>query len=352
MIKAFEELRVQAENSRLEKYYKLKEAADKIEQLEKRHKREINAMEKQISILTEENGEKDNKMKQISSQLQESRLLILEFEEIRKQQDEILKKAESKQQNSLIELENTIHSLKDTKNTCKNLETELQIIVKTLAEVTEQKELIIRELEETRVLHTSVIDGFQIEISNLKEMLMKEEKRQKELRDVSDALVLELQNKSTELEMMTKLKNDKEKRIEELEPVLEQVQEFLHGKQILEKTNEKLQERERELKDTLQTKEKEIHDLEMQLSDEFENKQNCFQQLTTLKAELEKEILKNEQLSMEWNKLLFEKEQIITEKKTVDNELQKCKDNIKNNKNIDEEAKNQIEILKQNNLLL
>lgn len=35
---------------------------------------------------------------------------------------------------------------------------------------------------------------------------------------------------------------------------------------------------------------KEIHDLEMQLSDEFENKQNCFQQLATLKAELEKEM--------------------------------------------------------------
>lgn len=32
---------------------------------------------------------------------------------------------------------------------------------------------------------------------------------------------------------------------------------------------------------------------------------------------------------MEWNKLLFEKEQIITEKKMVDDELQKCKDNIK-----------------------
>ncbi|XP_063153448.1 synaptonemal complex protein 1 [Candoia aspera] len=351
MIKAFDELRLQAENSRLEKYYKLKETADKIEQLEKGHKKEINAMEKQISILTDENGEKDNKMKQRNAQLQESRLLILEFEEIRKQQDEVLKKAESKQQNLLTELESTIHSLEDTKNTCKNLETELQVIIKTLAEVTEQKELIIRELEETRVLHVSVTDGFQTEVSNLKEMLMKEEKRQKELRDDSVALVLELQNKSTELEIMTKLKNDKEKQIEELEPVLIQVQECLHGKQILEKTIEKLQERERELKDTLQMREKEIHDLEMQLSDEFENKQNCFQQLTTLKAELEKEILKNEQLSMEWNKLLFQKEQIITEKKMVDNELQKFKDN-KNNKNIDEEAKHQIEILKQTNILL
>ncbi|XP_058032669.1 synaptonemal complex protein 1 [Ahaetulla prasina] len=352
MIKAFEELRVEAENIRLEKYYKIKEAADKIEQLEKEHKREINSLEKEISLLKEENGKKDNKIKQTDSQLQESRLLILEFEEIRKQQDEIIKKAESKQQNFLAELENTTQSLEDTKNTCKNLETELQITVKTLAEVTEQKELIIREFEETRVLHASVTDGFQIEVSNLKELLLKEENRQKELRDASDALVLKLQNKSTELEMMTKLKNDKEKQIEELEPVLVQVQEFLHEKQILGKTVEKLQETERELKDTLQTREKERHDLEMQLSDEFENKQNYFQQLATLKTELEKEILKNKELNMGWNKILFEKEQIITEKKMVDDELQKCKDTIKNVKNTDEETKNQIDILKQANLLL
>ncbi|ETE68200.1 Synaptonemal complex protein 1, partial [Ophiophagus hannah] len=227
MIKAFKELCVQAENIRLEKYYKIKEAADKIEQLEKGHKREINSMEKEISILKEENGKKDNKIKQTNSQLQESKL------------------------------ENTTHSLEDTKNICKNLETELQISVKALAEVTEQKELIVREFEETRILHALVTDGFQSEVSNLKEMLLKEENRQRELRDASDALVLELQNKSTELEMMTELKNDKEKQIEELEPVL---------------ITEKLQERERELKDTLQTREKEIHDLEMQLSDEFENK--------------------------------------------------------------------------------
>ncbi|XP_026530899.1 synaptonemal complex protein 1-like [Notechis scutatus] len=42
----------------------------------------------------------------------------------------------------------------------------------------------------------------------------------------------------------------------------------------------------------------------------------------------------------------------MTEKKMTDDELQKCKDNIKNVKNTDEEAKNQIDILKQANLLL
>ncbi|XP_013909523.1 PREDICTED: synaptonemal complex protein 1 [Thamnophis sirtalis] len=326
MIKAFEELRLQAENIRMENYYKT-------------WNNQLGGIRKQLSLTTKSNGA-------------DSSSFMIYCPQGGKQQDEIIKKAESKQQFFLAELENATHSLEDTKNTCKNLETELQITVKTLAEVTEQKELIIREFEETRVLHASVTDGFQIEVSNLKEMLLKAENRQKELRDASDALVLELQNKSTELEMMTKLKNDKENQIEELKPVLLQVQESLHGKQILEKTIEKLQERERELKDTLQTREKEIRDLEMQLSDEFENKQNCFQQLATLKAELEKEILKNKELNMEWNKILFEKEQIITEKKMVDDELQKCKDNIKNVKNTDEETKNQIDILKQANLLL
>lgn len=35
---------------------------------------------------------------------------------------------------------------------------------------------------------------------------------------------------------------------------------------------------------------KEIHDLEMQLAEESENKQSCLQQFTAVKAELEKEL--------------------------------------------------------------
>ncbi|XP_062999823.1 synaptonemal complex protein 1 [Elgaria multicarinata webbii] len=390
MIQAFEELRVQSENSRLEMCFKLKEAAEKVAHLEKQHKREMHVMEKQVSALTVQNSEQDNKMKHINIQLQESREVIAELEEIRRQQDESLKKAESKQQSFLTELEETKSSLQRAENTCKCLETELQTAVKILNQVTEQKDATVEELKETRVLHGSVTEELQSKVSNMTKLLEKEEKRQKELRDESEILVLDLQKKSTELEMMARLKNDKEKQVEELARVLEgsiqvqkdlehqlecvqlekillikekeirnsdfniqvQVQDLLDGKQILEKTIEKLQEREKQLNDTLQIREKEIHDLEMQLSAAFEDKQNCLQQLTMLKAELEKETLKNEQLSTDSKKLLLDKEHIITEKSNIVNELIKLQEALQNNRKIGEKAEKQIENLKETNIQL
>ncbi|KAF7253745.1 Synaptonemal complex protein 1 [Varanus komodoensis] len=89
MIQAFEELRVQAENSKLEMYFKLKEEAEKIAQLEKVHEREKNAMEKQVSTLIKQNGEQNTKIEHINMQLQESRELIAESEEIRSQKEMI-----------------------------------------------------------------------------------------------------------------------------------------------------------------------------------------------------------------------------------------------------------------------
>ncbi|XP_066480771.1 synaptonemal complex protein 1 [Tiliqua scincoides] len=384
MIQAFEELRAQAENSRLEMYYKLKEEAENTAQLEKDYKREMNIMDKEVSVLIAQNNDKDNKMKEINIQFYESRELITELEEIKKQQGEMLKKAQMEQQNLFIEMEEMKSSLQKAESACKSLETELQTSVKTLIQVTEQKEMIAEELKETRVLHASAIEESQTTILNLKMLLEKEEKRQRELRDESDILILKLQKKTTELELMTKLKNENEKQLAEMTATLENAvkiqkelehqlenersekivlvkeketrnlddlaiqvhaQELLDRKQILEGTIEKLQEREKELKDTLQIREEKIHDLEMKLSSAFENKQNCLQQLAALKTELEKEKLINEQLRIDWNKVLLDKEHIATEKSNILIEL-------KNNRMMGENAEKHIENLKETNIQL
>lgn len=47
MIIAFEELHMQAENSRLEMHFKLKEDYEKIKHLEEKYKKEVNDKEKQ-----------------------------------------------------------------------------------------------------------------------------------------------------------------------------------------------------------------------------------------------------------------------------------------------------------------
>ncbi|XP_042317989.1 synaptonemal complex protein 1 isoform X2 [Sceloporus undulatus] len=388
MIQAFEELRVQAENSRLEMYFKLKEEAEKMAQLDKEHRREMNAMEKQVSLLTMQNGEKDDKMKHLSIHLQESRELIAELEEVRKQQDEILKESQSKKQSLLTELEEAKSSLQKTEDTLRSLETELQAAVKTLIQATEQKEVTIEELKQTKILHASDINELQSKVFNLKELLEKEQKRQKELNDASDTLFLELQKKSNELELVVKLKNDREKQVEEMARALEssnevqkdlkhqlecaqsecillmkekesrnsndsimkvQLQELLDGKQVLEKTFEKLQKREKEQRDIVQIREKEIHDLEMQLSGAYENNENCLQQLRTVKAELEKETLKNKQLNMDWDNLLMDKENITTENNNLLNELRKLQEALKDQKKMRENAEKQTENLKKTN---
>ncbi|XP_039391735.1 synaptonemal complex protein 1 isoform X2 [Mauremys reevesii] len=387
MILAFEELRVQAENSRLEMYFKLKEAAEKVEQLEKEYKMEINVKEKQLSVLTVQSGEKDNKMRDITVQLQESRDKIIDLEEATEQQKEMLKESQTKQEHLMGELEEAKVLLQKTETAQKSLETELRTAMKTLIEVTVEKEAQMEELKETRALHASVVEEFEIAVSNLKELLKREQNRSKQLEEESEILASELQNKSVELEM-AKLKSDKETQLEDLTEALErsvklqkdleqqlvceqsekmilikeremrdsdhsefkeQVQGLLSEKKHLEITIEKLQNREKEMKDILQIREKEVHDLEVQLTGAVENEQNCLKQITALNAELEKEMLQNKELNINCNKLLLEKEQIAQKKSDTVTELKKLQEVHKDNRKKEEKTKKLIENLEETN---
>lgn len=61
--------------------------------------------------------------------------------------------------------------------TQKSLETELQTAVKTLIQVTQEKEAQMEECKETKALHTSMIEEFKTSTSNLKTLLQKEQNR-------------------------------------------------------------------------------------------------------------------------------------------------------------------------------
>ncbi|XP_074792112.1 synaptonemal complex protein 1 [Natator depressus] len=388
MILAFEELHVQAENSRLEMCFKLKEAAEKVEQLEKEYKMETNVKEKQLSVLTVQGGEKDNKMRDLTIQLQESRDKIIDLEEATKQQKEMLKESQSKQEHLMGELEEAKVLLQKTETAQKSLENELRTAMKTLIEVTVEKEAQMEELKETRVLHASVVEEFEIAVSNLKELLKREQNRLKKLEEESEILASELQNKSVELEEMSKLKSDKETQLEDLTEALErsvklqkdleqqlvceqsektilikereirdsdhlefkeQVQGLLSEKKHLEITIAKLQKREKEMKDSLQIREKEVRDLEVRLTGAVENEQNCLKQITVLNAELEKEMIQNEELNMNCSKLLLEKEQISQKKSDTVTELKKLQEVHKDNRKKEEKTKKLIENLEETN---
>ncbi|KFP55984.1 Synaptonemal complex protein 1 [Cariama cristata] len=326
MIMAFEELRVQAENARLEMSFKLKEEAQKVDKFEKECKLEVTMKEKQISVLTIQNDEKDDIIRDIKTQLQESKNKIADLVEAKRYEGEILKECQINQEHLRTELEEAKVSLQKTEVTQKSLETELQTAVKALIQVTGEKEAQVEECEKTKALHASLIEEFETSISNLKSSLQKEQNRLEKYEDESKLLTLELRNKSAELEEMTKLKCDKEMQLEELSETLGKVEGLLVKKKDLEATVENLQERETEMKNVLQIREKEIHDLKIQLTSTAEKEQNYLKQLMTLNTDLEQEALKNEQLTVYINKLLSEKEQIAQEKSGMSTELKKLQE--------------------------
>ncbi|KAF1461091.1 Synaptonemal complex protein 1, partial [Pygoscelis antarcticus] len=329
MIMAFEELRVQAGNTRLEMCFKLKEEAEKVDKFEKECKLEVSMKEKQISVLTIQSDEKDNTIRDIKTQLQESKNKIADLVEAKRHEGEMLKESHIKQEHLRAELEEAKVSLQKTEVTQKSLETELQTAVKALIQVTGEKEAQVEECNKTKALHASLREEFETSISNLKSLLQKEQNRLEKHEDESKLLTLELRNKSAELEEMTKLKCDKEMQLEELSETLGKVEGLLVEKKGLEATVENLQEREKEMKNVLQIREKEIHDLKVQLTSTAEKEQSYLKQLMTLNTDLEQEALKNEQLTVYINKLLLQKEQIAQEKSDVATELKKLQESHK-----------------------
>ncbi|KAM6232574.1 synaptonemal complex protein 1 [Spheniscus humboldti] len=338
-IMAFEELRVQAGNARLEMCFKLKEEAEKVDKFEKECKLEVSMKEKQISVLTVQSDEKDDIIRDIKTQLQESKNKIADLVEAKRHEGEVLKESQIKQEHLRAELEEAKVSLQKTEVTQKSLETELQTAVKALIQVTGEKEAQVEECKKTKALHASLREEFETSISNLKSLLQKEQNRLEKYEDESKLLTLELRNKSAELEEMTKLKCDKEMQLEELSETLGKVEGLLVKKKDLEATVENLQEREKEMKNVLQIREKEIHDLKVQLTSTAEKEQNYLKQLMTLNTDLEQEALKNEQLTVYINKLLLQKEQIAQEKSDVATELKKLQESHKDSRKKEENTK-------------
>ncbi|NXF30159.1 SYCP1 protein, partial [Nyctibius bracteatus] len=326
MIMAFEELRVQAENTRLEMCFKLKEEAEKVDKLEKECKLEVSMKEKQISVLSIQSDEKDDLIRDIKTQLQESKSKIADLVEAKRHEGEMLKESQINEEHLRAELEEAKVSLQKKEVTQKNLETELQTTVEALIQVTGEKQVQVEECKKTKALHASLREEFETSISNLKSLLQKEQNRSEKYEDESKLLTLELRNKSAELEDMTKLKCDKEMQLEELSETLEKVEGLLVKKKDLEATVENLQEREEEMKNVLQMRETEIQDLRVQLTSAAEKEQNYLKQLMTVNTDLEREALKNEQLTVYINKLLLEKEQIAQEKSGMATELKKLQE--------------------------
>ncbi|XP_014390148.1 PREDICTED: synaptonemal complex protein 1 [Myotis brandtii] len=328
MIIAFEELRVQAENSRLEMHFKLKEDYEKIQHLEEEYKKEVNDKEKQVSLLLIQNNEKENKIKELTLLLEESRDRVNQLEEKIKLQDENLKESNEKHDHLTSELEDCKMSLQRSVSTQKALEEDLQIATKKIHQLTEAKETQMEEFNKAKAANSFVVTELKTTICNLKELMTTEHQRLEKSEDQLKILTMELQKKSSELEEMTKLNNNKEVELEELKKVLAENQKLLDEKKQFEKIVEELKGTEQELTGVLQTREKKVHDLEIQLTTIAASEQQYSKQVKELKTELENEKLKNTELTASCNKLSLENKELAQETSKMALELNKQQEDI------------------------
>ncbi|XP_055258419.1 synaptonemal complex protein 1 [Moschus berezovskii] len=345
MIIAFEELRVQAESSRLEMRFKLKEDYEKIQHLEEEYKKEVNDKEKQVSLLLIQSTEKENKMKELTFLLEESRSKINQLEEKTKLQNENLKESNEKQDHLTSELEDIKMSWQRSVNAQKALEEDLQIATKNMYQLTGEKEAQMEEFNKAKAAHSSVVTELKTTICNLKELLTTEQKRWEKSEDELKVLTMKLQKKSSELEEMTKLKNNKEVELEELKKILAENQKLLDEKKQFEKIAEELKGAEQELTGLLQTREKKVHDLEIQLTAIATSEQHYSNQVKELKTELENEKLKNAELTASCNRLSLENKELAQETSDMALELKKQQEDINTSKRQEERMLKQIERL-------
>nr|XP_048298176.1 synaptonemal complex protein 1 isoform X1 [Myodes glareolus]XP_048298177.1 synaptonemal complex protein 1 isoform X1 [Myodes glareolus]XP_048298178.1 synaptonemal complex protein 1 isoform X1 [Myodes glareolus]XP_048298179.1 synaptonemal complex protein 1 isoform X1 [Myodes glareolus]XP_048298180.1 synaptonemal complex protein 1 isoform X1 [Myodes glareolus] len=343
MILAFEELRVQAENARLEMHFKLKEDHEKIQHLEEEYKKEVNNKENEVSLLLIQSTEKENKMKELTFLLEESRDKVNQLEKKTKLQDENLKELNEKKSHLTSELEDIKMSLQRSMNTQKALEEDLQIATKTIYQFTEEKEAQMEEFNKAKTDHSFVVTELKATICNLEELLGTEQQRLEKNEDQLKLLIMELQKKSSELDEMTKSKNDKEMELEELKKILVEYQKLLDEKKQVEKLAEELQEKVQELTLLLQTREKEVHDLEVELTVTKTSDQYYSKQVEELKTKLEEEKLKNAELTESCDKLSLENKKLAQETSDMALELKKNQEDITNSKKQEERMLKQIE---------
>ncbi|XP_050013487.1 synaptonemal complex protein 1 [Alexandromys fortis] len=347
MILAFEELRGQAENARLEMHFKLKEDHEKIQHLEEEYKKEVNNKENEVSLLLIQSTEKENKMKELTFLLEESRDKVNQLEEKTKLQDENLKELNEKKSHLASELEDIKMSLQRSMNTQKALEEDLQIATKTIYQFTEEKEAQMEEFNKAKTDHSFVVTELKATICNLEELLRTEQQRLEKNEDQLKLLIMELQKKSSELDEMTKSKNDKEMELEELKIVLVEDQKLLDEKKQVEKLAEELQGKVQELTLLLQTREKEVHDLEVELTVTKTSDQYYSKQVEELKTKLEEEKLKNAELTESCDKLSLENIKLAQEASDMALELKKNQEDITNSKKQEERMLKQIENLEE-----
>ncbi|XP_056414334.1 synaptonemal complex protein 1 isoform X2 [Hyla sarda] len=251
MIMAFEELRIQAENSRQELYNQIKQDNEKRQEMQKDHnlqwarcKKQVDSSDVlqyylydpnggytesnqvdldyfQILELTRDREDNENKILNLNIQLNESTNRIQELNEVSDNYQKELEKHKKKADETIPQLEAANLALQNTENALKNSEKELLKTQTLLAEGTKERHLIAKELEETRS-HVLQLSSLQSKVDNLAENLSTQLTKLEEREAQMEAFKLEVMNKSNHLDEVRKENEILKKEIEQLQSELEE----------------------------------------------------------------------------------------------------------------------------------
>ncbi|XP_077155251.1 synaptonemal complex protein 1-like [Ranitomeya variabilis] len=232
MIMAFEELRVQAENSRQELYNQIKQDAEKRQEIQMEQNLELAKCKKQILELTKDRENSEDKITNLKFQLNESCNRIKALNEISDNCQTELERHKNKVDEIIPQLEAAYLDLQNTKDALKGSEDELQAARTLFSETTKDKHLIELELENIRSRNVLQVSELQTKIENLKQTLLTEQIRLAEREAELESLKLEGRSKCSDL---AELRNTNENHKKEIEKLKYELEESIKVQKELEK---------------------------------------------------------------------------------------------------------------------
>nr|XP_033774964.1 synaptonemal complex protein 1 isoform X8 [Geotrypetes seraphini] len=184
MIMAFEELRVQAENSRMDMYFKFKEESEKKQKLDNEFKTHLNIKEKQVLLLKHQNEEKDNELINIKHQLHEAMHKINDLEKIKEQQNKMLRETDEKLEELMVQFQRTKDSLQKSEESSLMVQKDLeqQVIQEKSQNRTLMKEIEMKDFNHGNFKGT--IQGLVDEKDHLEKTVKILQENEKELQDI------------------------------------------------------------------------------------------------------------------------------------------------------------------------
>ncbi|XP_059827464.1 synaptonemal complex protein 1 [Hypanus sabinus] len=388
IIMAFEELRIQAENTRSEIIFKLNEEIEQREQLKNKYQHQLIDKENEVLQFQQQYKQKDTELHETWISLQESTIKCDQLEEATRHLNEKLLELHAKEQNLTTELEKTKDLLNKREISQKCVEEELESAKEVIIQIMKEKESKIEEFEKAKANSESAIDGLKNTVKHLEESFRTEQQRFEQVQETLQISSLELEKKIAILGELEQIKIENELKINQLTEALENnskskekleeelaneklesrkyfeesemekkirndlqdsVAILVHKTEDLQKSVDKLMKENENLKEIAENNENIHTELQRQIANALGKEKDCFEQMNILKTEHEEERKRYDKLYSDYNILLEEKAALLQD---LSNESAKIKDLQKIHEKFEykeELAKKEIEALKEQN---